>query len=132
MNLTHPITSLIMYALHLYLAKREARKTSPVENRPMVICMLLYLLFGIIIYALMTFVSLTKSGNSVGLGLAMAFMVTIDQPLIWSIPNVVSKSKFNNMYSSFVQKYNYSSHTPSTRKQPRPKSSAFSISYSCR
>ena len=92
MNLTHPITSLVMYALHLYLARREARKTSPVENRPMVICLLIYLLLGIIVYALMTLVSLTKSGNSVGLGLAMAFMVTVDQPLIWSIPNVVSKS----------------------------------------
>merc|ERR1712176_790061 len=29
----------------------------------------------------------TKSGNNVGLGLAMAFMVTVNQPIIWSIPN---------------------------------------------
>ena len=71
-----------MYALHLFLAKREARKMSPIENRPMVVCLLLYLLFGIIVYALMTLVSLTKSGSGVELGLAMAFMATIDQPLV--------------------------------------------------
>merc|ERR1712174_123239 len=88
MNLTHPITSLLMYALHLYLAKRGARKVSPVENRPMVICMLLYILASMILYALTTLVSLNKSGNNVGLGLAMAFMVTVNQPIIWSIPNV--------------------------------------------
>ncbi|CBY40414.1 unnamed protein product [Oikopleura dioica] len=88
MNLTHPITSLLMYALHLYLAKRESRNMIHVENRPMVICMILYFILGIIVYVLMTFVFITKSGNSVGLGIAMAFMVTVYQPLIWSLPNV--------------------------------------------
>ena len=84
-----------MYALHLYLAKRESRNMIHVENRPMVICMILYFILGIIVYVLMTFVFITKSGNSVGLGIAMAFMVTVYQPLIWSLPNVVSNFKFD-------------------------------------
>ena len=95
LNLAHPVICILMYSFHLFLAKREARKEAPVENRPMVICLIFYVIIGSVIYAFVTLVSLLKSGDSTWLGFSMVFSIAIIHQIINAIPNVVSSSTFD-------------------------------------
>lgn len=90
LNLTHPFTSLMMFGLHLLLTRREDRKNTPNEDRPMIICLIVYILFCIILCGLTSMLAMMMSGAGLGLGIAMAVLCTIYQPIIWAIPNVVS------------------------------------------
>jgi hypothetical protein len=82
-----------MYLLHVYLAKREMKKDNPVENRPMVNCLISYTICAIAFFVVITFISLMKSGDDTLLGFAMAFLLQTYQQLIFGIPNVVSKNE---------------------------------------
>lgn len=90
LNLTHPITSLLMFIVHLFLTKREDSKITPNEDRPMIISLIAYILFCIILSGFASMLSMMMSGAGLGLGIAMAVVCTIFQPIIWAIPNVVS------------------------------------------
>jgi len=77
-KLTHPIISFLMFSLHRCLAKSESQKKHPVENRPMVISLVSYLIAGIAVFASVTLLSMFKSGESTLLGFAMVFLMTIN------------------------------------------------------
>ena len=90
LKLLHPVVSLFMYGLLRFLLKKEEKKENPSETRPMVICLIVYLVVAMAIFACKTLISPMKSGDNTALGFAMVFSMTIYQQLIRAIPNVVS------------------------------------------
>ena len=104
LNATHPIICVLMYLLHVYLEKRESKKENPVENRPMVNCVISYTICALALFALATFIFLKKSGDDTVLGFALTFVSHINLQLIFGIPNVVSTNKLAppNLFFYFI------------------------------
>ena len=124
LNMIHPVQCVLMYSLHLFLARKEAKQKIPNERRPMVVCLIFYVIFTIALYAGVTLISFLKSGDNTLLGILMVVFGTLYQQMIMGIPNVVSEF-FIWLPMLFLELIIFSSRTHFTQKRPLRRSSAF-------